>query len=624
MPQVVLGTAGHIDHGKTSLVKALTGFNTDRLIEEKDRGMTIDLGFAYLNDSITIIDVPGHEKFIRNMTAGAANIHYGLIVVAADDGVMPQTIEHLDILTLLGVNKGWVAITKIDVVKDLEWIDLVEIEIQECLTSRGFKSLSMNRINNLNGDGIQQLKSDIENIIDDVKPYDRSEYFRMNVDRVFSKTGFGTVATGTVINGGVNKGDEIEILPGKLKTRIRGLQSHGGNTEKVYRGDRAAINLSNIKINELCRGSVISTVGIIKKSKQLIANISMIKSTNWKIKNNQRLRFHFGTSEVLGRVTVYGQRNLENDKMMNMVLNLESPVAVALDDRFVVRSYSPMETIAGGIVLDSKPNTSWSKLSAMILDMPLKSNKRFRYLVECNWRRPRTLEFWKNKFFNSSYKIQLSKNENDLKISGNGILYSNYGKERSIEEIRKYFAKCYDNNPYRRVVTAESIRSHLRFSEAWLEVIINQMIQGRIIEDCDGGFALSKYEVQFSKRDIDDIAIIEEILQNNNLEPTLLIKIIDITGHNSKRVKDLLHILNGQGKVNALGHELYLHQTQLNLIIFNLKKYFLNKNSMAVGDFKVLTGLTRKSAIPLLEYLDKNNFTHREDNMRYAGERLDE
>ena len=198
MPQVVLGTAGHIDHGKTSLVKALTGFNTDRLIEEKDRGMTIDLGFAYLNDSITIIDVPGHEKFIRNMTAGAANIHYGLIVVAADDGVMPQTIEHLDILTLLGVNKGWVAITKIDVVKDLEWIDLVEIEIQECLTSRGFKSLSINRINNLNGDGIQQLKSDIENIIDDVKPYDRSEYFRMNVDRVFSKTGFGTVATGTV------------------------------------------------------------------------------------------------------------------------------------------------------------------------------------------------------------------------------------------------------------------------------------------------------------------------------------------------------------------------------------------------------------------------------------------
>ena len=243
MPQVVVGTAGHIDHGKTSLVKALTGTDTDRLLEEKERGMTIDLGFAYLNESITLIDVPGHEKFIRNMAAGAANIHYGLLVVAADDGVMPQTREHLDILTLLGVNKGWVALTKTDLVQDSDWIDLVELDIQELLEDRGFDSLSLTRINNLTGDGVESLKSDILSLAVDQKFNFSSENFRMNVDRVFTKTGFGTVVTGTVLNGSIKPGDEIEILPSQSRVKIRGLQSHGGSARTVQSGDRAALNL---------------------------------------------------------------------------------------------------------------------------------------------------------------------------------------------------------------------------------------------------------------------------------------------------------------------------------------------------------------------------------------------
>ena len=256
MPQLVVGTAGHIDHGKTSLVRALTGVDTDRLREEKERGMTIDLGFAYLNQSITIIDVPGHEKFIRNMAAGASSIHYGLIVVAADDGVMPQTIEHLDILTLLGVNKGWVAITKIDIVNDKDWIDLIELDIQDNLSKRGFQPLSINRINNITGDGIESLKSNMLGTTSDKKNEYSSKYFRMNVDRVFSKTGFGTVVTGTVLNGMATVGDDIAIYPEEVKTKIRGLQSHGGITKEIITGDRAAINLSNIKPNALNRGSV--------------------------------------------------------------------------------------------------------------------------------------------------------------------------------------------------------------------------------------------------------------------------------------------------------------------------------------------------------------------------------
>jgi len=623
MPQVVVGTAGHIDHGKTSLVKALTGVNTDRLIEEKERGMTIDLGFAYLNETTTIIDVPGHEKFIRNMAAGAANIHFGLIVVAADDGVMPQTIEHLEILTLLGVNKGWVAITKIDVVKDCEWIDLVELDIRECLISRGFQQLSVNRINNLNGDGVEQLRSDIANVVNDIEPEFGSKYFRMNIDRVFSKTGFGTVATGTVVNGVANKGDEVEILPSMSKAKIRGLQSHGGSLEKVITGDRAAINFSNIKANELDRGYTICASGMIEPTQQAIVSIKMIKSTSWQIKNKQRLRFHFGTSEVLGRVAIHGQKILKKDHSLSLVLNLESPVAMALDDRFVVRSYSPMETIAGGIVLETTPSIPWSKMKGLVFEMPIETDKRFRFLVEFNWRNPKSLESWQKKFFSSNYKIQVMQDDG-LELSDNGILFSKYGKERSIDEIIKYFEKCYDNNPFRRVITAESIINTLHLSDEWFDIMADQMIQDNMLEDCQGGYALSDYKVQFSDKDKNDIGIIEKILVDNGQEPTQLVQIIELTGFHPKRVGDLLHILLGQEKAQALGNHLYLHDDQLKFIKSSVIEYFNRKKTLAVGDFKELTGLTRKTAIPLLEYLDNSKYTYREGNVRFAGKNLNE
>ena len=369
MSQLVIGTAGHIDHGKTSLVKAITGTNTDNLNEEKIRGMTIDLGFAYWNKSITIIDVPGHEKFIRNMAAGAAGIHFGLVVVAADDGIMPQTIEHIDILTLLGVNKGWVAITKIDIVNDPDWIELVEMDISDCLSERGFKSFSIRRINNINHEGVDLLKKDILSI-ENRKIQSLNKKFRMNIDRVFSKTGFGTVVTGTVLNGTAITGEEMEIFPAKLKSKIRGLQSHGGSTNIVEKGDRAAINLSNMKSIKLHRGDIISTPGILNHSKYIIANIQMIQSTHWKIKNNQRLRFHFGTVEVLGRVIFYSPMVLKKGNKINLIIKLETELATVMDDLFIIRSYSPMETIAGGLVLNPNPKGNWKKLIEICPQLP--------------------------------------------------------------------------------------------------------------------------------------------------------------------------------------------------------------------------------------------------------------
>ena len=622
MKQVVVGTAGHIDHGKTSLVKALTGFNTDQLIEEEERGLTIDLGFAYLNQTITIIDVPGHEKFIRNMVAGAANIHYGLIVVAADDGVMPQTIEHLEILTLLGVRKGWVAITKIDIVNDTDWIDLVELDIKEHLDSRGFNALSINRINNLDGSGIDKLRTDITGVTTLTLSENDSDYFRMNIDRVFSKTGFGTVATGTVANGDIKQGSVVEVLPSNLKSKIRGIESHGGIVKKVSLGFRAALNLSNIKSSEINRGDTICYPGILKPTQKIIVRIKMIKSTSWEIKNNQRLRFHFGTSEVLGRATFFDSKNLKKGNSINAVLNLESLVGIALDDKFVIRSYSPMNTIAGGLVLETNINLPWSKIKDLTLKIPIESGMRFKFLVQLDWRKPSSLKFWEKKFFNSDYKINIS-NDNDLYLSEEQILFSRKGQKKAMRQVNEYFLNCYKTNPFRKVISADAIRSFLDYSDILFNVIIKQMILENTILEYQGGFALSSYEIDLSGEDKKDIELIEKILIEKGLEPTQLADIINNLGQNPKRVGDLIHILIQKEKVQVIDANLYVHFEQLNHIKKLVVQYFKTNSILAVVDFKDLTGLTRKTAIPILEFLDKHEYTKREGNIRIAGKNKD-
>ena len=624
MPQLVVGTAGHIDHGKTSLVRALTGVDTDRLREEKERGMTIDLGFAYLNQSITIIDVPGHEKFIRNMAAGASSIHYGLIVVAADDGVMPQTIEHLDILTVLGVNKGWVAITKIDIVNDKDWIDLIELDIQENLSKRGFHPLSINRINNITGDGIESLKSNMLDTTSDKKNEYSSKYFRMNVDRVFSKTGFGTVVTGTVLNGMASVGDDIAIYPKEAKTKIRGLQSHGGNTKEIITGDRAAINLSNIKPNVLNRGSVVCTPGILKPVKQIVSNIKIVESTEWIIKNNQRLRFHFGTSEVLGRAMSAGTKKLEKGNNANFILSLESPITVSMDDRFVIRSYSPMHTIAGGIVLYNDIRGKWSNMRDFTKMLPVDPKERFGYLVKFNWKTPMSIKDWKLLFYNSNEKIDLWIEELSLEQSDEGILYSKDRIERSRDQFIQFFNDSYAKNTFRSVLTIDSIKNALNWSNTWIDIVSKILLDEGIIKFSSGGFSLTNYKIQFSSKDKSDMANIENIIEQAGSQPVFMSKIIEASGQNPKRAGDLVHILVDKKKVQPLDNDLFLIKRFFDSLLLKIRNYFNVNTEMKVADFKDLTGLTRKTAIPVLEYLDKNRYTNRKDNIRLIGEAFNE
>ncbi len=623
MNQIVIGTAGHIDHGKTSLVKSLTGIETDSLSEEQKRGMTIDLGFAYLNDHITIIDVPGHEKFIRNMTAGAANIHFGLIVIAADDGIMPQTIEHIDILNILGVRKGWVAITKVDVVNDEEWIDLIELEISEYLLNYKFDIFSCSRINNISGDGVEFLKQDILSYSKSQKLIEPSKYFRMNVDRSFIKKGFGTIVTGTVAEGKAAIGDLVEVLPNSVFSKIRGLQSHGKNTQRIYKGDRAAVNLLNMKLKNFHRGSVLATPSTIKNTKKIVARINMVKQTKWVLKHNQRLRLHFGTDEVLGRIFFKNKKKIKKNQKGNCVLFLESEIPVSLDDKFVIRSYSPMNTIGGGTVLDPFLDYDYKDKNSLINSIPLNPKERFLFLVDSSWEKPKTFKEWKMIFIKYYDKIDNWFEQLGLQKSDSDIIFSLGGIRKGKEKMKTFFKNFHSRNSFRNGVPIKTICSSLDWPQDFVNIILNLLISEKHIKKTSEVYSLISFSnTSLTKLQIEQIRSIEYLIKKSGLVPIEKKAIQNIKDYKPSLILDIIHFLKSKRKIVDLGSNFYIHKDHLIVLLKFLKEYFTTSVELSISDFKKISGLTRKTAIPVLEFLDKNKYTIRNNNVRIIGQNL--
>ena len=623
MGQLVIGTAGHIDHGKTSLVKSLTGTETDSLVEEKKRGMTIDLGFAYLKDNITIIDVPGHEKFIRNMVAGAANIHCGLIVVSADDGIMPQTIEHIDILNILGVNRGWVAITKVDVINDDEWIDLIELEIFEYLSKYNFQIFSCNRINNISGFGVDHLKQNILSYAKHYKSNESLKYFRMNVDRSFIKKGFGTIVTGTVSEGRAAVGDLVEVLPNSVSTKIRGLQSHGKDTQLIRKGDRAAVNLLNMKLKNFHRGSVISTPKTIKNTKKIVVQIKMINNTKWVLKNNQRLRLHFGTDEILGRIFTKNKKKIKNNQKVNCFLFLESEIPVSLDDKFVIRSYSPMNTIGGGIVLNSFVDDNYLNKNNFINNIPLNPKERFFFLVDSSWEKPKTFKEWKKIFIKYHDKIDDWFEQLGLQKSESGIIFTLGSIERAKLKIKIFFKNFNSKNFLRNRLPIETIYSAVDLPQDFVTIILNELIAEKHIKKADGIYSLVSFsKPPLTKLQIEQINSIESIIKKSGLVPIEKKALQCFKDYKPSQLLDFIYYLKSKNKIVDLGNNFFIHQNNLIVLLNYLKKYFTNSEELSISDFKKISGLTRKTAIPVLEFLDKKKYTIRNNNVRIVGQNL--
>lgn len=359
MKNIIIGTAGHIDHGKTTLIKALTGRNTDRWEEEQRRGITIDLGFTYFDlknkDRVGIIDVPGHEKFINNMVAGVVGMDLVMLVVAADEGIMPQTREHMDILGLLGIEKSILVLNKCDLV-DEEWLELVEEEIKEELEGTFLQHAPVVKVSAATGDGLSELIETIEHLTrDEVVEKDVTTIPRLPIDRVFSMSGFGTIITGTLLAGTISKDDVLQVYPLGKESKIRSIQVHGQSVDRCYAGQRVAINLSNIKKREISRGCVLAPPNSMKNTELLDVKLNVLPNSLRVLTNHTRLHFFTGTSEILCRAVLLDKEEIGPGESGFVQLRLEEEIAVRRGDKFVVRFYSPMETIGGGVVLEPNP-----------------------------------------------------------------------------------------------------------------------------------------------------------------------------------------------------------------------------------------------------------------------------
>ena len=610
--QIVVGTAGHIDHGKTALVKALTGTDTDRLAEEKARGMTIDLGFAYLDKSITIIDVPGHEKFIRNMVAGVSTIHIALLVIAADDGIMPQTKEHLHILKLLGVKQGIIALTKTDLADDHDWIDLVELEIQDLVADTFLRDAPIVRTSIETGEGIETLKQAILTQSKNIETELDRGFFHLPVDRVFSKKGFGSVVTGTVLSGKTKIGSDLEIIPGNQKAKVRGIQTHGTETSSVKMGDRAAINLAGTDLNELYRGTVIADPYWVNSTEKLIAHVTLIEDTRWKLKNRQRVHLHLGTAEVVARAVM--QDPLEAGQSGNALFYLEKPIAALMDERFIIRSLSPMETIGGCVVLDSNPIPIRKELKLWTASLQESPSERFKQFVSQYWKSPKSLGNWARHFQTTESQVKNWIKSEEIK-NEKGFLFTSEKRNESMECIREVLTHFHKENPYKKSLSQDRLKDATHFSTNWLSYIMDYM--GDELINVEGGFALKSHSVVLSDSDASLAKILEDSVKQAGYA---ILNAKELSSENPKITLEILYILKGEGKIIEVGRGLWIHGDVLDKLKDDLCLFFTANPQLNVSDFKTITNTTRKSAIPLLEYSDKHGLTERVGNSRIKGE----
>ncbi len=368
----VIGTAGHVDHGKSTLVEALTGMHPDRLKEEKAREMTIELGFAWFQlpngSEVGIVDVPGHRDFIENMLSGVGGIDAALLVIAADEGVMPQTREHLAILDLLEIRTGLVVMTKIDLIDDPEWLDLVQIDIESVLEGTRFQDFPLIRVSSFTGEGIPELIAKLSEILESTE--DRVDFgrARLPVDRVFTISGFGTIVTGTLVDGIIRLGDEVEIMPGQKKARIRGIQNHRAKTDHSAPGSRTAINLSGIEVNQINRGDVVTAAGKYKTTQRIDASVRLLEDISSSLKHNQRLKLFIGSTEVIARVRTLGCDEIGPGSQGWIQLETSEPIIALRTDRFILRRPSPGETIGGGEVVNAFPGKRHKRFDAGIIN----------------------------------------------------------------------------------------------------------------------------------------------------------------------------------------------------------------------------------------------------------------
>jgi len=614
---MTIGLAGHIDHGKTSLVQSLTGKNTDNLKEEIKRGMTIDIGFAHFNKTISLIDVPGHEKFIKNMVSGVSSIDAAIVVIAADDGIMPQTIEHLEILHLLGIQLGLVVISKIDLV-DLEWLELVELEINEFLKDTFLAQSKIFKVSTSSGKGIDLLKEEILKLGSNKLTKFNREIFRMFIDRVFIVKGFGTVVTGTVSSGEAEVGNKLELLPDFNQLKIRGLQSHDEKVKKITIGQRAAINIQSTDKVDIKRGSHLALKGYFATTSLIAVKFTPLLKKSKNLKHNQRIRLHLGTQESIGRILLI---NKKNKTTFPAFIKLERPIIASCKDRFVVRSYSPVSTIGGGVVLDINVIGKWGNIKQYIDTLFKCSNDRelVHTILDYSIKTVYNINSLSKKMGISVDLLNnfLSKCSDIIYIqSKEKWLVSSSQLERLENLIILWLQKNHNKNEYKNGFIKEEINEQLKLNRNILEYILSKLVKDKKIKLDREYYSLIDFVINLSENDKNILDHFELILDKDEFNIQSVKELSSSINQNLKTVNKIVKIQANLNKLFVLNDELVLTIKNFEIIKEKIINHFINHENMNVKQFKEMFDISRKYAVPLLEFLDKKKITYRVGNDR--------
>ncbi len=629
MKQIVLGTAGHIDHGKTSLIKALTGIDTDRLKEEKERGITIELGFAHLElpggKLLGIVDVPGHEKFIKNMVAGATGIDLVALVIAADEGVMPQTKEHLDICELLKIQHGLIIMTKIDMV-DSDWLELVREDVSEYMAATFLADAPIVEVSSATGEGLKELIQILDKLVQNIPERDLGHFFRLPIDRVFSMKGFGTVITGTTISGKIRTGDEITIYPLGINSKIRGLQVHNREVNEIRAGLRTAVNLQGIERAKVQRGNILASRDSLRTTYMVDVNLDLLSSAPRKLKNRAKVRFHSGTSEIISIVVLLDRDALEPGETCFAQIRLNEPTTLLRGDRYVLRSYSPVRTIGGGRTLNALPRKKKRFSEAVLSEMKLlftgELNEIIEYFVSSG--RFRGVEQEELPFLTNTSRKRLDEALKVLKAQKRITLYD---KERGVlihadflkkarEEILDTLTLYHKKFPLKEGLIKEELRSRTAGADnaKLFNHLVLQLAREEIIVQDKEIVRLKDHQVTLAQDQEETRRELEKTYTESGLQPPYFQEIKDKFPRNTGA--EVLEVMVKEGDILKVKKDLYFHSKAIDGLKSELIAFLKNNGEITTPQFKKMTGASRKYTIPLIEYFDRTQVTVRVGDTR--------
>lgn len=625
MKNIIIGTAGHIDHGKTSLIRALTGRNTDRLKEEQARGITIDLGFTWFDlpdgTRAGIIDVPGHEKFINNMVSGVVGMDLVMMVVAADEGIMPQTREHLNILELLGIKKTILVINKCDLVEE-DWLELVKEDLKEELKDTIMENAPVVCVSSIVGTGIEELKTVIMNMIKgELEPKNINTIARLPVDRVFTIAGFGTVVTGTLISGSIKKDEVLELFPGDIECKVRNLQVHSKDATECFAGQRVAINIAGVRKEDVKRGYVLAPKDSIKVSSLTDVKIDILKDSNRTLRNRDRLHLYTGTSEVLCRAVILDKEEIKAGESGLCQLILEEEIAIKRGDRFVVRFYSPLETIGGGIILEANPlkkkrfnikdiDELKRKLEGSLSDVCELNIKNFSNTMIAKQELAKLMAVSIEDVNECLKELNEEKLIEIFELKKDSFLWHRESESLARQKILTELTKLHQKYPYRQGVKKANLQSLVlskmktNLFEAYLDLLIKEeviKIEGDFVSEFN--FKIEKDETYTAIEKLLDKTFTKaryELIRFSELEKEK---------YSEELISDVLRCMQNEGKVVAITDEMFTLNSLVDEAKLMVCNHFKEKEIITISEFRDMLNTSRKSAKPILEYFDSIKIT---------------